>query len=243
MKRSDRLDTSQAIDFASAKSVRDGYANAAFVSVVTRCDPADGAALPRQPLVRVLGLTVEVAAPLKARMTEELMCDGRTGAGVVEHSSSCSDGKTSNDLCASLIIMLAGVFALHVKSKNFLKHAMAPHFGDYQLMLGEQTKSLFDMTDAIAERCCHLGGMTLRFIRHVAQLTRTTDQDAGSALTIEALGELRENNQQLIGAMRNLHATCEKRGDSKTVGLLETWIHEMERRAWVLPEITEWPAS
>src|SRR5262249_62416565 len=76
---------------------------------------------------------------------------------------------------AALNALLADLFALHTKTKNFHWHVFGPHFRDYHLLLDEQASQLFAITDLIAERVRKLGGKTVRSIGHVARLQRVLD--------------------------------------------------------------------
>jgi starvation-inducible DNA-binding protein len=142
------------------------------------------------------------------------------------------------DISASLTALLADMFALYVKTKNFHWHISGPHFRDYHLLLDEQGEQIFDATDPIAERCRKLGGTTLRSIGHIARLQRIENNDAEFVTPLDMLAELREDNMQVAAAMRETHALCDEHGDVATASLLENWIDEAERRAWFLFEAT-----
>ncbi|WP_205737997.1 Dps family protein [Granulosicoccus antarcticus] len=47
-------------------------------------------------------------------------------------------------------VVLADVFALYLKTKNFHWHMSGSHFCDYHLLLNEQAEQLFAMSDPIA---------------------------------------------------------------------------------------------
>jgi starvation-inducible DNA-binding protein len=146
-------------------------------------------------------------------------------------------------ISASLITLLADVFALYLKTKNFHWHMSGPHFRDYHLLLDEQSDQIFAMTDPIAERCRKLGAGTLRSIGGVARLQRIRDNDAADVTARDMLGELLGDNQQLAAAMRATHGLCDEHGDVATASLLEVWIDETERRAWFLYESTRTDGS
>lgn len=141
-----------------------------------------------------------------------------------------------NDISAALTALLADMFALYVKTKNFHWHVSGPHFRDYHLLLDEQATEIFAATDPIAERVRKLGGKTLRSIGHVARLQRLKDNDAEHVTAHDMLAELRADNVQVIGRMRGAHELCDEHGDVATASLLESWIDEAERRAWFLLE-------
>jgi starvation-inducible DNA-binding protein len=132
--------------------------------------------------------------------------------------------------------ILADVFALYLKTKNFHWHMSGPHFRDYHLLLDEQADQIYAMTDPIAERIRKVGGMTLRSIGHIARLQRIKDNDAEYVDAQDMLAELREDNQSLTARMREVHEVVDELNDIATASLLENWIDETERRAWFLFE-------
>jgi starvation-inducible DNA-binding protein len=140
------------------------------------------------------------------------------------------------DLSGALNILLADMFALYLKTKNFHWHVWGPHFRDYHLLLDEQGEQIFATTDAIAERVRKLGGTTLRSIGHVRRLQRVLDNDADFVTPLDMLAELRDDNKQLVASMRETHDLCDQHGDVATASLLENWIDEAERRVWFLFE-------
>ena len=146
--------------------------------------------------------------------------------------------KAIKDLSTSLTTLLADVFALYVKTKNFHWHMSGSHFRDYHLLLDEQGDQIFAMTDAIAERVRKIGGTTLRSIGHIGRLQRLLDNDAEFVSPSAMLAELRDDNRQLTAYMRETHALCDEHNDVATASLLENWIDESERRTWFLFETT-----
>ena len=140
------------------------------------------------------------------------------------------------DITGALNALLADVFALYMKTKNFHWHVSGPHFRDYHLLLDEQADQLYDTTDPIAERVRKLGGTTLRSIGHIAGLQRVLDNDADFVTPQDMLAELRDDNMQLAAHMRETHNVCDEHGDVATASLLENWIDEAERRIWFLFE-------
>jgi starvation-inducible DNA-binding protein len=142
------------------------------------------------------------------------------------------------ELSAKLNAILADSFALYLKTKNFHWHVSGPHFRDYHLLLDEQGEQIFATTDDIAERVRKIGGTTLRSIGHIARLQRIEDNDAEFVTAQDMLAELRDNNRQLVAAMRETHDLCDEHGDVATTSLLENWIDEGERRIWFLFEST-----
>jgi starvation-inducible DNA-binding protein len=142
------------------------------------------------------------------------------------------------DIGAGVNALLADVFALYLKTKNFHWHMSGPHFRDYHLLLDEHGEQIFAMTDPLAERVRKLGGTTLRSIGHIARQQRIPDNDAEYVEPKDMLAELREDNQQLAAEMRQAHNLCDEYGDVATASLLEVWIDETERRIWFLFEAT-----
>jgi starvation-inducible DNA-binding protein len=144
--------------------------------------------------------------------------------------------EATKDLTGGLNVLLADVFALYLKTKNFHWHMSGPHFRDYHLLLDEQADQILAITDTIAERVRKLGGTTLRSVGHIARLQRLVDNDAEYVSPLDMLAELREDNQRLAASMRAAHGMCDERGDVATASLLEVWIDEAERRVWFLFE-------
>src|SRR5438105_1837200 len=142
----------------------------------------------------------------------------------------------TKDITAAMNAILADVFALYVKTKNFHWHMSGPHFRDYHLLLDEHADQIFATTDPIAERVRKIGGTTLHSIGHVARLQRVADNDADFVTPLDMLAELREDNKQLAANMRETHDLCDEHGDVATASLLEVWIDEAERRVWFLFE-------
>jgi starvation-inducible DNA-binding protein len=139
-------------------------------------------------------------------------------------------------ISTALNTLLADAFALYLKTKNFHWHVSGPHFRDYHLLLDEQAAEIFATTDPLAERVRKLGGTTLRSIGDVARHQRVLDNDAEYVEPRDMLAELRDDNRQLVGRMRQVHGVCDEHGDVATASLLETYIDEAERRAWFLYE-------
>jgi starvation-inducible DNA-binding protein len=142
------------------------------------------------------------------------------------------------DITGAMNILLADMFALYLKTKNFHWHMSGPHFRDYHLLLDEQGDQIFAATDAIAERVRKIGGDTIRSIGHIGRLQRILDNDAEFVTPSDMLAELRDDNRQLVAALRETHGLCDEHGDVATASLIENWIDEAERRAWFLYEAT-----
>jgi starvation-inducible DNA-binding protein len=142
------------------------------------------------------------------------------------------------NVAAALNLLLADAFALYIKTKNFHWHMSGPHFRDYHLLLDEQGDQIFAMTDPLAERVRKLGGTTLRSIGQIARMQRVLDNDAEYVTAQDMLAELRDDNKQLVTAMREAHAVCDEHNDVASASLIEVWIDETERRTWFLFEAT-----
>lgn len=132
--------------------------------------------------------------------------------------------------------ILADVFALYLKTKNFHWHMSGAHFRDYHLLLDEQADQLYAMTDPIAERIRKVGGTTLRSIGHISRIQRVLDNDEGYVEPLDMLAELREDNKMLVTRLREAHGVCDEHGDIATASLVEVWLDETERRSWFLFE-------
>lgn len=140
------------------------------------------------------------------------------------------------DLSGALNELLADVFALYLKTKNFHWHVSGPHFRDYHLMLDEQSDQIFAMTDPIAERVRKIGGTTIHSIGNIARLQRVKDNDADYVDALDMIAELRDDNKDLITRLRTVHDLADGHNDVATASLLEVWIDETERRHWFLFE-------
>jgi starvation-inducible DNA-binding protein len=132
--------------------------------------------------------------------------------------------------------LLADVFALYVKTKNFHWHMSGPHFRDYHLLLDEQAEQVLAMTDDLAERARKIGATSLRSIGDIAQHQRLKDNDDEFVAPREMLAELSADNQQLTRSLRGAHTVCDEHNDVATASLIENWIDEAERRTWFLSQ-------
>jgi len=148
------------------------------------------------------------------------------------------EAKYVKDLTGALNALLADVFSLYLKTKNFHWHMSGPHFREYHLLLDDHGEQIFAMTDDIAERVRKIGGATIRSIGNIGSLQRIPDNDAEFVTPEDMLSELRENERLLIQIMREVHDLCEDTGDVATASLLENWIDQSERRHWFLFETT-----
>jgi starvation-inducible DNA-binding protein len=133
--------------------------------------------------------------------------------------------------------LLADVFVLYLKTKNFHWHMSGGHFRDYHLLLDEQAEQIFAMTDDIAERARKIGGTTVHSISDISKHQRLKDDNRESIPPEEMLAELRTDNRELTRFLRLTHEVCDKHKDVATASLIENWIDETERRTWFLSEI------
>ena len=144
----------------------------------------------------------------------------------------------TKDIAGAMNAILADVFALYLKTKNFHWHMSGPHFRDYHLLLDEHADQLFAMTDPIAERVRKIGGLTLRSIGHISRTQRVLDNDAEYVEPLDMLAELVDDNKTLVARLREAHNVCDENRDVATASLIEVWIDETERRTWFLFEAT-----
>src|SRR6476660_7055461 len=144
----------------------------------------------------------------------------------------------TKDIAAAMNAILADVFALYLKTKNFHWHMSGPHFRDYHLLLDEQGDQLFAMTDPIAERVRKIGGPTIKSIGEISRNQRIRDNNADYVEHLDMLAELAEDNRSLTSRLREAHNVCEEHDDVATTSLIEVWIDEAERRSWFLFEAT-----
>jgi starvation-inducible DNA-binding protein len=142
----------------------------------------------------------------------------------------------TKDIAGGMNAILADVFALYLKTKNFHWHMSGPHFRDYHLLLDEQADQIYAMADPIAERIRKVGGNTLRSIGHIARMQRILDNDADYVEPADMLAELQDDNKTLAARLREVHDVCDEHRDIATASLIEVWIDETERRTWFLFE-------
>src|SRR5262245_49145879 len=161
--------------------------------------------------------------------------DAKSGRAALATPNDLS-AEARKDVAAALNRLLADVFALYFKTKNFHWHVSGPHFRDYHLLLDEQADQIYATGDPIAERVRKLGETTLRSVGQISRLQRVKDNEADYVTPRDMLAELREDNQQLVVRMRGVHDVCDEHGDVATASLLEVWMDEAERRVWFLYE-------
>ena len=148
------------------------------------------------------------------------------------------DPKSVKDITGAFNALLADVFALYLKTKNFHWHMSGPHFRDYHLLLDDHGDQIFAMTDDIAERVRKIGGTTIHSIGQIARLQRIQDNDAEYVTPADMLSELHEDELAMVLRMKAAHALCDDAGDIATASLIENWVDQTQRRAWFLFEAT-----
>lgn len=167
-------------------------------------------------------------------MNEKADVERRRSAPLVTPNSLGPDAR--RDISGELNALLADMFAIYLKTKNFHWHMSGPNFRDYHLLLDDQSDEIYATIDPIAERTRKLGGTTLRSTGHIARIQRLSDNDAEFVTPQDMLAELREDNSRIAGFMRETHALCDQYNDHATASALESWIDEAERRIWFLFE-------
>ncbi len=153
-------------------------------------------------------------------------------------SRTALNAEATREISGAMNAILADVFALYIKTKNFHWHISGPHFHDYKILLDEQAIQLYAMSNPIAERIRKLGGSTIRSIGHIARHQRVLDNDAEYVVPLEMFAELREDNRELAARLREAHNLCDVHHDIATAGLIEVWVDETERRMWFLLEVS-----
>jgi starvation-inducible DNA-binding protein len=141
------------------------------------------------------------------------------------------------EISGSLRLLLADVFTLYLKTKNFQWHITGNCFHDHYRLLGEQADQLLAMTDDIAERARKIGGSTIRSISDISRHQRLKDNNDERLTPDEMLLELRDENVHLTRFLRATYGVCERHKDIATASLIENWVNETEGRTWFLSEI------
>jgi starvation-inducible DNA-binding protein len=171
------------------------------------------------------------------KTTDPTVSDGREISALQTPTDLGQEGV--KEISLTLRQLLADVFALYVKTKNFHWHMSGRHFRDYHLLLDEQGEQIFAMTDDIAERARKIGGTTLHSISDISRHQRIQDNNAEFVSAKGMLAELCDDNQQLTRHLRSAHEVCDRHGDVATTSLIENWIDEAERRTWFLFEAVQ----
>ena len=144
--------------------------------------------------------------------------------------------EATRDIAGAMNAILADVFALYLKTKNFHWHMSGPHFRDYHLLLDDHAEQLLAMTDDIAERVRKIGGITLHSIGQISKMQRVEDNDADYVEPLDMIAELRDDNKEFAARLREAHDLCDEHRDVATASMIENWIDETERRTWFLFE-------
>src|SRR5579863_6443999 len=168
-------------------------------------------------------------------MSKRAISPGEAGIGDFEPTADVVRNGVE-EISGDLRRLLADVFALYLKTKNFHWHMSGRHFRDYHLLLDEHAEQLFAMTDDIAERARKIGATTLRSIGDISKHQRLKDNNDECLGPEEMLTELRTGNSELTRFLRATHEICEKHNDVATTSLIEVWIDQTERRTWFLAE-------
>jgi starvation-inducible DNA-binding protein len=148
------------------------------------------------------------------------------------------DSEFVKNISGALNALLADVFVLYLKTKNFHWHMSGPHFRDYHLLLDDHADQIFAMTDDVAERVSKIGGTTIRSIGHICRIQRLADNDANFVTPADMLSELHEDEKRLVQILRAVHALCDEGEDLATASLVENWIDQSQCRSWFLFEST-----
>jgi starvation-inducible DNA-binding protein len=156
----------------------------------------------------------------------------------VLHGDSSRIAVCLNSVANELNVLLADVFALYIKTKNFHWHMSGPHFRDFHLLLDENADQLFSMTGEIAERVRKIRCTTIRSIGQIAKLQTIVDNDSDELTPDDMLKELYADEMLLNSRMHAAHTLCDEAGDIATASLLENWIDQSQRRSWFLFEST-----
>src|ERR1700737_3713608 len=129
------------------------------------------------------------------------------------HTSTDLKPSAVPDITVALNVLLADMFALYLKTKNFHWHMSGRHFRDYHLLLDEQGEQIFASTDDIAERARKIGGTTLRSIGQISKLQGIEDNDESYVAPGDMLRELMADNKAVVKAMRACHELCDEHDD------------------------------
>lgn len=188
---------------------------------------------------RVFPANRSIPAPVHEKEVDSMNIeDARSRRVKPLHTPSTYPSQRSRDISGALNVLLADMFALYLKTKNFHWHMSGSHFRDYHLLLEEQANQIFATTDAIGERVRKIGGTTLRSVSHISELQRVIDNNAEYVTPVDMLAELRDDNDELVARMRETCGICEEHGDIATSSLLQNWIDEAEQRVWYFFEAT-----
>ncbi|KUR73356.1 Dps family protein [Novosphingobium sp. FSW06-99] len=145
----------------------------------------------------------------------------------------------ADEISSALNALLADLFAIYVKTRNFHRHVSGMYCRDYPRLFAEQGDQVLATIDPVAERVRNLGQTTLRSVVHITRLQHAVDNAAMNVTTAEMLAELASDNCRLASSLREIHGLCEYHSDVVTAGSIESWIDEAEGRIWSLTETFE----
>ncbi|NBC37765.1 DNA starvation/stationary phase protection protein [Novosphingobium sp. FSY-8] len=137
-------------------------------------------------------------------------------------------------LTDSLNGLLADLFTLYLKTKNFHWHVRGPQFRDLHLLFDEQAAEIFALTDIVAERVRKNGAPALTGIAAIAQKARIADQPRADLTAAEMIAELRDDNATLVDVIREVKAAATAAGDNATDGFADDWTDQAQQRRWFL---------
>ena len=199
-----------------------------------------GPSAPSAPVLKTSGRSVSDTLTLNSTTDGENTLEEsvRSRRAAPLHTPTGLGVEAVKEISAAGGSLLADVFALYLKTKNFHWHMSGAHFREYHLLLDDDGDELFAMTDPLAERIRKIGGSALKSVGDIAKRQRIKDNDADFVHPHEMLAELREDNISLVASLRSFHDLCDERGDVATASVLENWIDEGEKRIWFLYEIT-----
>lgn len=144
--------------------------------------------------------------------------------------------KARTAITKALNPLIADVFSLYIKTKNFHWHVSGSHYRDYHLLFDEQADQIFEMTDVLAERVRKLGGTTIRSVGQIHELSCIHDDNDDFVGAKEMIKRLMDDNKRVLSNMRHAHKVCGNHEDVATTSVLEVFIDETERRIWFLFE-------
>ena len=137
----------------------------------------------------------------------------------------------------SLNGLLADLFTLYLKTKNFHWHVAGPQFRDLHLLFDDQATELFALTDLVAERVRKNGGSTLTSIGAIGAKATIADDDRSGLDALTMVRVLRDDNALLVARIRAAKAAASEAGDNATEGAADDWTDQAEQRVWFLTQI------
>jgi starvation-inducible DNA-binding protein len=135
--------------------------------------------------------------------------------------------------------LIADMFALYSKTKNYHWHVAGSHFREYHKLFDKQAETILESTDTLAERVRRIGGTTIRSISHIAQLQTIQDDNNDYVSAGKMAQQLMEDNKRLAQMQRAAHEVCTRNHDVATASVLERVINQTELRTWYLFEVVQ----